>query len=642
MSYLYSDSDITLLKKNSGQIRDKLDKIKNESIDPTLDEQKKIIDLIRKYCIENKRKIYGGYAWNLLLINKNPSDKIYSDDHVADIDIYSPEPIKDWYNICNLLHQNGFKYILGEEAQHKETYSVKVYRKVFCDISYVPKNIYNRIPFIEINGLYCTHPNFITIDYLRMSSDILSYWRFFDCGDDLKSFKRFYKIQRNYPLPHSAKPLKDLVKPKPKAEEGLNIIYKYLLNKKSVVVMGFYAYNYFCHYSNYDYVYIPFYEFISSNFREDALELIQLLKKSMEEDQITCDEFYPFFQFTDYSVEIYVGNDIICRIYNDNKKCIQYQDLPAINFNENKPSKSEQNIRLGSFSIILLHFLVDATRMRVKNDKDMEKFYFLCVSHSIQMRNEYLTKYNKTFLDDSIFQEFKMDCMGKLISPELERMILIEKRKKQKKPIIHRYIPGEKDDKEPPKYNFANSSGNKIINPKNLKLKDKTEDVNENENEDEEEEITPDSDSESELNLESKVQNENQEGGGNIYHKNVQQPYFDQIKNGTKKFEGRLKKEEFAKGEKAVTLADVKKDDIVIWKNDSDEIKSIVTDILKFDTFVDAISYVGLINILPSEAKERNSIQKAIDNVYRQFYSEEDEKKYGVILIEIKLAEQEI
>ena len=33
-------------------------------------------------------------------------------------------------------------------------------------------------------------------------------------------------------------------------------------------------------------------------------------------------EFYPFFQFTDYNVEIYSNNKLICRIYNYNKKCI--------------------------------------------------------------------------------------------------------------------------------------------------------------------------------------------------------------------------------------------------------------------------------------------------------------------------------
>jgi hypothetical protein len=467
---LYSEYDIDLLKKKSDDIRAELEKIKNEKMEPTLDEQKKIQRLIKEYCIEKKRKLYGGYAWNLLITNKIPSDKIYADDKVADIDMYSPDPLGDWYAICNLLHKNGFQYVLGEEAQHQETYSVKVNRIVFCDISYVPKNIYNKMPYIEINGLYCIHPNFATIDYLRMSSDpLVSYWRFFECGEDLKGFKRFYKLQKNYPLPYNDKEL-NISKPKEKVLNALENIFKYIMNKKSIIVIGFYAYNYFCQASGFDHISIPFYEFISINYREDALELINLLKKGNE--NITYDEYNPFFQFTDYSVEIYLGNDIICRIYSNNKKCIPYQDLTAINFDTNKPIKITGNIRMGTYPIILQYFLIDAIKQRVNGDKDMEKFYYHVVSHCIQTRNKYLKTYRKTFLDNSIFKEFVINCIGESVTPEKERMILIEKRKKNKEPLVYRYDPKD-GEKDAPKFSgFKNTSGNKISNPKNLRLAD--------------------------------------------------------------------------------------------------------------------------------------------------------------------------
>lgn len=482
---LYYEYDIELLKKKSEHIKQELEKIRSDMDELSVEQKRKIQMIILNYCREKKRKIYGGYAWNLLIINKNKEDKIYSDNKIADIDIYSPEPIQDLYNICNALYKEGFKYILGEEAIHKETYGIKVFREKYCDLSYVPKNIYNRIPYIEINGVYCTHPNFMTIDYLRQVSDpVVSYWRFFESGEELKTFKRFFKLQKNYPLPFNNKPL-NIQKPDVKITNALSYIYRYLLNKTTTITVGFYAYNYFCHMSGYDHIQMPFYEFISVDYKNDALELIELLKKEFN-DNITYEEFYPFFQYTDYSVEIYLNGNIICRIYNNNNKCTPYQELSAYNFDMPNLVKTKDHIRIGTFTVVLLYFLVDALKMRVKKDNEMEKFYYHVISHCIQSKQNYLGKYKKSFLDDTIFKEFTISCMGQTLQPEVERMILIEKRKKQKKPLVFRYEPGE-EQKEAPKYIFTNSSGNKINKEKNLRLKEHIE--NEDDDEEEQEEI---------------------------------------------------------------------------------------------------------------------------------------------------------
>jgi ASC-1-like (ASCH) protein len=598
-------------------------------MEPTLEERKKIQKIIKDFCVEKKRKLYGGFAWNLLILNKNPEDKIYVDDNkIPDIDMYSPDPIGDWYLICNLLHKNGFQYVLGEEAQHQETYSVKVNRVVFCDISYVPKNIYNKMPFIEINGLYCIHPNFATIDYFRMSSDpLISYWRFFDCGEDLKGFKRYYKLQKNYPLPYNDKPL-NMFKPTKSVSNALEIIFKYMINKKSIIVNGFYAYNYFCHMSGFDHILIPFYEFISINYRDDALELINFLKK--ENINITYEEFNPFFQFTDYSVEIYLEKEMICRIYSNNKKCIPYQNLPALKFDKNKPTKINGNIQLGSFSIILQYFLTDAIKRRVNEDKEMEKIYYHVVSHCIQTRNKYFNLYKKTFLDDSIFKEFIITCIGDSITPEKERMLLIEKRKKNKEPLIYRYDP--KDEKDPPKFSgFKNTSGNKISNPKNLKLSE----ANKNNEDGELEELEENNNSEiNDNNKQSRLSSSETgneiEKDAKIYYKTVKQPYFDQIKNGKKIYEGRLKKGDF----KNLNVGD-----IVIWEfeNEKEKCKTKIVEILEFKTFIEAISAVGLLHVLPSQFELKKSINDAVNEVYRQFYSEDAEKEFGVLMIKIKV-----
>ena len=93
--------------------------------------------------------------------------------------------------ICNMLHDNGHKYIEGRPTQHSETYTIHVNlgQQPFCDIAYVPKIIYSKIPSISIGSLEFVHPAFITIDYLRIFTDpLMSYFRL------EKAFYRFYLL----------------------------------------------------------------------------------------------------------------------------------------------------------------------------------------------------------------------------------------------------------------------------------------------------------------------------------------------------------------------------------------------------------------------------------------------------------------
>jgi ASC-1-like (ASCH) protein len=275
-------------------------------------------------------------------------------------------------------------------------------------------------------------------------------------------------------------------------------------------------------------------------------------------------------------------------------------------------------MRIGSYTTILLYFLIETMKQRVKNDRDMEKYYFHVVSHCIQSKNKYLRDYKKTYLDDTVFKEFGTDCVGEVISAEKEKMLLIEKRKKNKEPLVYRYDP--KDEKEAPKFRgFKNSSGNKINNPKNLKL-------SEQENNDDDNDNDNDNDDEN-----SAIKKDNQTGG-EIYHKNVKQPYFTQIKEGQKTYEGRLNKGDFAK---------LKVGDIIVWENEKEKekFKTTITEILNYKTFLGAITDVGLDKVLPSQFEDKVSAQEAIENVYRKFYPEEDENKYGVLMIKLDVVE---
>lgn len=461
---LYTDQDLKLLHDNADKIRDELEKVKMTMTEPSHDDLKKAHEIVKNYCKEKKRKLYGGYALHLLLLNKNQNNGIYKETKVPDIDIYSPEPLNDLHLLCNILFNAGLKYIMGQEALHKETYTIKFYNETLCDFSYVPKNVYNRMPFIEIQGLYCIHPNFMTIDYLRMMSDpVDALWKIFDSNEDLKALQRFKQLQESYSLPYNNKSLK-MGQVSATIKPLLNEIHQFLLNRESTVTIGFYVYNYFCKLCNYEDVDIPYYEFISINYKDDALELIESLKKINQE--VTWIEFFPFFQFTGYSVEIYSGDNLICRIYDNNQRCVPYQDI----------IEEKGKMRMASFSIAILHLLIDAQRARVNNNNQLERFSYHVLSHFIQMRQEYFTKYKTNYLANTPFKDFVVNCIGEEVTSDKKMRIRIDKRKKQKKPLVHRYTPADEIKESPPKFIYNNTSGNKISKPRNCKLKEKDED----------------------------------------------------------------------------------------------------------------------------------------------------------------------
>lgn len=488
---LYKQGDIELLAENWSNIMVDVEHERNLMLEPTLEEMKEVHEIILEFVRNNKRKIYGGFALNLLVKDKDKKDAIYKDNKVPDVDLYSPDPIGDLMKLCNILHNTGYKAVVGREAMHQETYSLSVNYVRYCDISYVPRNIYNKMQFVEIDKLILIHPHFMFIDYLRMMTDpLISYWRF---EADLKSYRRFFLLQKHYPFPSPKNEMK-IKNNSSTIQVALDMIFQFLLNRNTVIVTGLYAYNYYLYESkildsnesnNMLLLQVPYYEFISSDYRSDYVALINHLKSNVivPQDRLTSTEFYPFFQFTGNSVEIYVDKQLICRIYNNNKRCFPYLDLSAIKFNisANSVEKHKKHtIRMGTFPLILLYGLLSIMRARTNDDIQNKNLYYQFVGNLLDARNFYFEKYKKNYLDDTPFREFVVKCIGEAIQPDRQRRLLIESRKKKNKRYSFTYEPDNGVREPSSHYEFANSSGNVINNPKNLKL---TEQFNEDDSE---------------------------------------------------------------------------------------------------------------------------------------------------------------
>ena len=127
-------------------------------VEPRISEIQHINKIILTFIKSQKRKIYGGYGLNLLILDSNPKDAIYQAEDMPDIDFYSPEPLQDLIELCNILHELGFKKVSGREAMHKETYSLRVNGHLYCDITYMPANIYHKIKYLFLK-IYLCHPH---------------------------------------------------------------------------------------------------------------------------------------------------------------------------------------------------------------------------------------------------------------------------------------------------------------------------------------------------------------------------------------------------------------------------------------------------------------------------------------------------
>lgn len=455
------DNDINKFNLMYPEIMKKVNKQKLDIIEPRIAEVTSVYALIKKFIVDKKRKIYGGYALNLLLKVKDKSLAFYDESDTPDIDFYSPEPLRDLKDLCDIIYSAGFSPVVGQEAMHKETYAIFVNYKEYCNISYMPYVIYNKLKYIEYDNMVLTHPWFMMIDYFRMFTDpMISFWRL------EKTYERYILLQKTYPLPLIKEPL---IIPEYKNQDLLNcmdLLFNEITTYDSLIFTGFYVYNYYLEqsgYTKYNPIKFPYYEAYSTNYIDDGLKVINFIK-SLSNTKLSYVEYYPFFQFYGFNVVIFYEDTPILYLYSNNKRCIPYKQI-SINDKGNK-----KVINIGSFDFNILHTLIILVKVRVDGVADWNDLLYRYINNIVLFRSLYLKTHGKTIYDDTVFQSFVIECTGEVIPPDRERRLRIEIKKKLKKPYIYKYDPSI--SKSGGSYIFLNSSGNRINNNANLKLVD--------------------------------------------------------------------------------------------------------------------------------------------------------------------------
>jgi hypothetical protein len=458
---MYRLEDINKINEHINDIKDNA-AIKAKTLyEPTFQEINEVVSAIKYFIKKRNRITYGGYAQNSLISIKNKNEcfyKIidgvnYNLPNVADLEFYSPVPINDGIELAEELKQIGFKFVECKEGEHNETYKIFVNFINYCDITYMPVNIYNNLPTIKIEGINCTHPHFMLIDTYRVLTDpMMSYWRLD------KSIERFQKLITYYPI-------NQVYKDKQINLNCYNIndiqlfIRKKIIRNSKLIVIGFYAYNYYIKkinknnaLNNYSY-----YELICNNLEKDATNIYRTLKFKYG-DSITVKEYYPFFQFTDRKIDFFYNKILILRLYGNNGRCIVY------NYSDVK------HIYFGTYNLVFMYLLFNYYIALINNEQYNTELYATLIIRIYNARNKYLDKKGITVLDKSPFQDFTLECYGTPIDMRRQNWLEGIKKKKQGKKPRFQYTPTGKRPKIPT-FKFSNSSGNIIVNEKYLVLK---------------------------------------------------------------------------------------------------------------------------------------------------------------------------
>lgn len=168
--------------------------------DPIYENVQPCIDALEDFIKRKGLIIYGGLAIDYAL--RLRGGKIYADDLLQiDYDFLSPDSVNDARAIADMFHALG-RETRAVNAIHVGTTKVDIGDNHWlADVSYIPAQIFARLPYVEWRGLKCIHPDLQRVDMHHSlafpyenapQESIFNRWR--------KDVKRFALLAQAYPL----------------------------------------------------------------------------------------------------------------------------------------------------------------------------------------------------------------------------------------------------------------------------------------------------------------------------------------------------------------------------------------------------------------------------------------------------------
>jgi hypothetical protein len=260
MSRIFTDVDEIKLIEHIPTMMCVSNQLQKAMVTPTQMQLYSISKIIWSYISQRGRKIYGGHAVNMFLLNSPfPMDAPYKNsDDFNDIEFYTPEPHADLRDLCDLIKGDDHHNVQARDAIHPGTFTISVDFKRVCDVTYVPRDLYDAIPVkVYFHNLKAVDPWFAMIDHLRILCDpFTSHWKLD------RILPRILAIQRVFPLEFDTAPRESK-----KATVDLSCLQTALeLVKETCVVVGDYGVGSYCP----DHKKGRHLDLVSTKFKEDC------------------------------------------------------------------------------------------------------------------------------------------------------------------------------------------------------------------------------------------------------------------------------------------------------------------------------------------------------------------------------------
>jgi len=155
--------------------------------------------VVRKFVEERGLVLLGGQAIDYALRLKGK--ELYPPGNRPDYDFFSPDSVKDAYDLAELLRRGGFANVSAIRAIHIQTMRVGTDFIYVGDVGYAPPVVLDRIPTLVYEGVRLVHPDYQRCDmHLGLSFPLENPPRVTIDHRFAKDLKRLRMLEDAYPM----------------------------------------------------------------------------------------------------------------------------------------------------------------------------------------------------------------------------------------------------------------------------------------------------------------------------------------------------------------------------------------------------------------------------------------------------------
>ncbi len=124
---------------------------------------RRAIGVVRQFIIDRKRILYGGTAIDHAL-RLSGRGQLYEDDAVPDLDFYSPDNVRDAYDLADIFYKMGHTEARAIVGIFPTVMKVDIGGNTWvCDISFYCRELYDKLPFVTYQQMRS-----VGMDYQRL------------------------------------------------------------------------------------------------------------------------------------------------------------------------------------------------------------------------------------------------------------------------------------------------------------------------------------------------------------------------------------------------------------------------------------------------------------------------------------------